>query len=178
VLHGVLETTSDSDHAQQLAKYTDFQEALLNCAVELVTLAWHAQDMPFPAATTQLRRLHKCAADVWRHCWRAVCRSLVPDTASTASRDGDLESTSSGTGLRTQRCASHDHAGVCPDAAFLVHVYRTQGTQGRQAPAMQVQVPGSVGGCRPFPRAPGARQRAADPAGGTAVPVHDAHAHY
>ena len=79
VLHGVLETTSDSDRAQQLAKNTDFQEALLNCAVELVTLAWHAQEMPFPAATTQLRRLHKCAANDYRHsggCLVTCCTML------------------------------------------------------------------------------------------------------
>ena len=37
----------------------DFQEALLNCAVELVTFAYHADTAPFPAATMQLQRLHR-----------------------------------------------------------------------------------------------------------------------
>ncbi len=62
MLHGVLEADGDNGRAQQLAANTDFQEALLNCAVELVALAWHAPEMPFPAATMQLRRLHKYAA--------------------------------------------------------------------------------------------------------------------
>ena len=59
VLHGVLEGSDGGGRAQRLAANTDFQEALLNCAVELVTLAWHAAEMPFPTATMQLRRLHK-----------------------------------------------------------------------------------------------------------------------
>ena len=61
VLHGVLEADGGG-RAQQLAANADFQEALLNCAVELVALAWHAREMPFPAATMQLRRLHKYVA--------------------------------------------------------------------------------------------------------------------
>ena len=55
----MLEASGDGGRAQQLAANADFQEALLNCAVELVALAWHAPEMPFPAATMQLRRLHK-----------------------------------------------------------------------------------------------------------------------
>ena len=55
----MLEADGNGRRAQQLAANADFQEALLNCAVELVTLAWHGLEMPFPTATMQLRRLHK-----------------------------------------------------------------------------------------------------------------------
>ena len=59
VLHGTLQACDNSERARQLAANTNFQEALLTCAVELAALAWHALEMPFPATTRQLGRMHK-----------------------------------------------------------------------------------------------------------------------
>ena len=59
VLQGVLDAAAEGEQLARLAGGTAFQEALLTCAVELVTFAWHADEAPFPAATMQLARLHR-----------------------------------------------------------------------------------------------------------------------